>query len=149
MYPDLVREGQDGYLGVNYIEMVPILIHSIQELKNELDEVRGASSARKQAMETSVDGTVTTVSAKKAAIFRNNPNPFSTQTEISFFLPEDAVNSYIYIFDMQGKMMKRITVNPSMKSITIGTEDLTAGIYLYSLAVNGQEIDTHRMIVSK
>ncbi len=41
IYPNLVKEGQDGYLGVNYIELVPILIRSIQELKKELDEIKG------------------------------------------------------------------------------------------------------------
>ena len=40
IYPDLVIEGQDGYLGVNYVELVPILIRSIQELKQELDDVK-------------------------------------------------------------------------------------------------------------
>ena len=36
----MVIEGQDGYLGVNYVELVPILIRSIQELKQELDDVK-------------------------------------------------------------------------------------------------------------
>ena len=39
VYPDLVMEGQDGQLSVNYLEMVPLVIRSIQELKLELDEV--------------------------------------------------------------------------------------------------------------
>ena len=39
VYPDLVLEGQDGYLSVNYLEMVPLIIRSIQELKQELDEL--------------------------------------------------------------------------------------------------------------
>lgn len=39
IYPDLVLEGQDGYLSVNYLEMVPLVIRSIQELKQELDEL--------------------------------------------------------------------------------------------------------------
>ena len=39
VYPDLVLEGQDGYLSVNYLEMVPLVILSIQELKQELDEL--------------------------------------------------------------------------------------------------------------
>lgn len=39
VYPDLVLEGQDGYLYVNYLEMVPLVIRSIQELKQELDEL--------------------------------------------------------------------------------------------------------------
>lgn len=40
VYPDLVLEGQDGYLSVNYLEMVPLVIRSIQELKQELDELK-------------------------------------------------------------------------------------------------------------
>ena len=43
IYPELVIEGQDGYLGVNYVELVPILIRSIQELKAEVDELKGGS----------------------------------------------------------------------------------------------------------
>jgi hypothetical protein len=39
VYPDLVLEGQDGYLSVNYLEMVPLVIRSIQELKQEIDEL--------------------------------------------------------------------------------------------------------------
>ena len=39
VYPGLVLEGQDGYLSVNYLEMVPLVIRSIQELKQELDEL--------------------------------------------------------------------------------------------------------------
>lgn len=44
IYPNLVYEGQDGYLAVNYIELVPVLIRSIQELKAELDELKGEKS---------------------------------------------------------------------------------------------------------
>ena len=45
IYPDLVVEGQDGYLYVNYIELVPILIRSIQELKAELNEMKGGNGS--------------------------------------------------------------------------------------------------------
>lgn len=40
VYPGLVLEGQDGYFSVNYLEMVPLVIRSIQELKQELDELK-------------------------------------------------------------------------------------------------------------
>lgn len=40
LFPNLVEEGQDGYLQVNYLELVPILIQSIQELKQEVDELK-------------------------------------------------------------------------------------------------------------
>lgn len=48
VYPSLVMEGQDGYLYVNYTELVPLLLRSIQELKAELDEVKGNGRYAKQ-----------------------------------------------------------------------------------------------------
>jgi hypothetical protein len=47
IYPDIVRKGEDGILGVNYVELVPILIRSIQELKAELDELKGNREEKK------------------------------------------------------------------------------------------------------
>lgn len=89
------------------------------------------------------------VSKSEAFLYQNTPNPFSSQTQIRFTLPDDTKTAYIYIFDMTGKMQKQIAVNSSMESVTINGYELPAGIYLYSLVVNGQEIDTKRMILSK
>lgn len=50
IYPNLVEEGQDGYLSVNYVELVPILIRSIQELKQEVDELKGIAVSKGAAM---------------------------------------------------------------------------------------------------
>ncbi len=36
------KYGKDGYFSVNYLEMVPLVIRSIQELKQELDELADA-----------------------------------------------------------------------------------------------------------
>lgn len=148
LYPDLVREGQDGYLAVNYMEMVPLLIQTIQELKSELDELKPSGDVFK-APRRSATSEVSTPMAGKSQLYQNTPNPFTERTEIRFTVPEDAQSAFIYIFDMTGKMLRQIPVDASMQSITINGYELSAGIYLYSLAVNGQEIDTKRMILSK
>ena len=155
IYPELVAEGQDGYLGVNYIELVPILIRSIQELKAELDEVKAknhdiekARVARFDDEEPLAVNNSTSVPAG-ATLAQNTPNPFSERTTIRFIMPENAQNAYIYVFDMSGKMQKQIPVTPDMQSVTIEGYELRAGMYIYSLVVGGKEIDTKRMILSK
>lgn len=155
IYPELVYEGQDGYLGVNYTELVPILIRSIQELKAELDKVKEKNSddakSRVAGFEEEETTSVTDATSipATATLAQNTPNPFSERTTIRFTLPENAQNAFIYIFDMSGKMQKQISVTTDMQSITIEGYELRAGMYIYSLVVGGKEIDTKRMILSK
>ena len=155
IYPNLVREGQDGYLTVNYVEIVPLLLRSIQELKQELDKVKGTGNSVQKARRNDISHDDEQTSGMDAIgittgnrLFQNTPNPFTERTEICFTLAENAQNAYICIFDMTGKMLKQIPVDSSMQSVTVNGYELSAGIYLYSLVVNGQEIDTKRMILS-
>ena len=145
VYPDLVLEGQDGYLAVNYSELVPLLIRSIQALKQELDEVKSKSNARKRAA-TAIDPSL---AASGNILYQNTPNPFKEQTVIRFKLAEDVQNASICIFDMTGKTLKKLPISSGMESVSIGGYELGEGMFLYSLIVNGQEIDTKKMVITK
>lgn len=143
VYPDLVREGQDGYLAVNYIELVPILIRSIQELKQELDEMKGG------AVRTRSITDVSKAVCNQHILYQNTPNPYKEQTVIRFSLADDVKDAAICIFDMTGKTIKRLPISSGMESVSVGGYELGEGIFLYSLIVNGQEIDTKKMVISK
>ena len=146
VYPDLVLEGQDGYLAVNYVELVPVLIRSIQELKEELDEVKGTGEAQKAP---SASGIANSKANAKNVLYQNTPNPFKEQTIIRFRLADDAQDAAICIFDMQGKMLRKLPISSGDEQVGIGGYELGEGMFLYSLIVNGQEIDTKKMVISK
>ena len=152
VFPDLVYEMNDGSKAINYVEMVPLLVQCINELNARLTAVDGGEVATAKAR--TLNSETSEVMAPKATaagakLFQNTPNPFTERTEILFSLPDDARNAYIYIFDMTGKMLRQIPVDSSMQSVAINGYELSAGIYLYSLVINGKEIDTKRMILSK
>ena len=160
VFPDLVYTDKDGNKSVNYVEMVPLLLQYINELNARLSALDGgvkagvggdlqsSVSARNEASARQTTDIAKTT-AIQAMLYQNAPNPFTAQTEIRFSLPDDAPQAYIYIFDMTGKMQKQIPVDSNQQSVTINGYELSAGIYLYSLVVGGQEIDTKRMILSR
>ena len=54
------------------------------------------------------------------------------------------------IYDLSGKQVKSIPVTERGKTdITVYASDLTAGMYIYSLVVDGQVNVTRRMMVTK
>ncbi len=40
VFPNLVYESKDGYLSINYTELIPVLIQSVQELSSEVAELK-------------------------------------------------------------------------------------------------------------
>lgn len=145
LFPTLVDEDQDGYLGVNYVELVPVLVCAIQELKAELETIKGNGTERRAP---SVTG-FSTAKATDNVLYQNTPNPFNEQTTIRFSLADDTRDASICIFDMTGEMLKKQSISSGDSSIRVNGWELGEGMFLYSLIVNGQVIETKKMVILK
>lgn len=147
IYPELVVEGQDGYLSINYVELVPVLIQSIQELNKKIDALQGISESR--VMSSSFVSDIKSPTSSKSILYQNSPNPFKETTTIRFSLEDNVNTAFVCIFDMTGKMLKKVMVSNGDSSISINRGEIGEGMFFYSLIVNGREIDTKRMIITK
>ena len=148
IYPDLVVESQDGFLAINYLEIIPLLIRSVQELKAELDASKSGDAPIQKAQARNTD--VTNIDAVVTTLYQNTPNPFTESTLIQCDVAETVVNADLYIYDMNGKQIDTYPITErGATSITIEGRSLEAGMYLYALIADGQVIDTKRMILTK
>lgn len=147
LFPTLVNKDQDGYLGVNYVELVPVLVCAIQELKAQVDALQGhAEQTINRAPSTN---SAANLSVTENVLYQNTPNPFKEQTVIRFKLEDNVQDASICIFDMTGKTLKKLPISSGIDSVSIGGYELGEVMFLYSLIINGQVTDTKRMVISK
>ena len=65
-------------------------------------------------------------------------------------MPEDVKTAYLCIYNLQGTQIKQIRIMLRGEgSQLISGSELAAGMYLYALIVDGKEVDTKRMILTK
>jgi len=147
IYPDLVYEGEDGYLSVNYMEIIPLLIKTVQELQTQVNNL--TSSPKKTVLME--EGTWNMMNTNTTAyLHQNNPNPFTENTAIMCFIPKDIVNAVLYIYDLNGRQIESRNISErGNTNIIIEGNSLDAGIYIYSLIADGVVVDTKRMILTK
>jgi len=137
VFPNLVTEDDKGFLSVNYIGLIPVLVDAIKELNAKIEKLEGKN---KETMPTKLSA---------AALYQNNPNPFTESTEIRYYIPDNTTNAVICIYDMVGgQIMKIDNLSRGYSSVTLHGNQLKAGMYMYSLFVDGKEIDTKRMILT-
>ncbi|HEY5823254.1 MAG TPA: T9SS type A sorting domain-containing protein, partial [Cyclobacteriaceae bacterium] len=86
----------------------------------------------------------------QAVLFQNTPNPFNTETEIKMTVPEGVGFATVMIYNLEGKQMKNIQVRDrGQVSVKISGSELSAGMYLYALIVDGKVVDTKRMMLTQ
>ena len=78
---------------------------------------------------------------------QNAPNPFSEETEISYFISEDVTNAEIRFYNVAGRLIKSVPLDSRGEgSVMITTPYLSSGVYTYSIIADGKIIDTKQMI---
>ncbi len=148
-FPDLVYVLDDGTKCINYIEMVPLLVQSINELKSEIANLKKGESAASKAKSTTA---ITNVEeeTEMLSVSQNRPNPFTDKTTIELSIPESVSKASLFIYDMNGKQIDRIDIaDRGTTNVSITSTGLTEGMYLYSFVADGKIVSTKRMILTK
>lgn len=146
LFPDLVREDSAGYLAVDYIGMIPLLVESIKEQQLKIEELEALLSEKESTINFK-EGLKSIHSGYK--LYQNSPNPFSDETVIKYSLGSDLNNVKIVIYDLQGKQLKAIELDSEKgdSSVTIPADELYPGQFIYSLIVDNAIVESKRMII--
>lgn len=150
-YPDLVYEDEQGALSINYIEMIPLLVQSIQELTAEVNQLKSGNASPRNAAENNGEGkdASNSKSVLVPKLYQNVPNPFGQSTEIAYQLSRDARTASISIYNLNGGLLKRYPLSPAAATgkVQVSATDFEPGMYVYALIIDGTVIDSKRMVL--
>jgi hypothetical protein len=122
---------------------------------DRLDEVESIISqccySDNKAMKNPEHSTSITLENRQTVVLNQNvPNPFAENTTISYFVPEDAGSAQMLFTDPNGKIIKTIELTSRGEGmIQIFANDLSSGVYTYSIIIDGALIETKKMIKKK
>ncbi len=152
--PNITSSSQ-GLKLIDYIQVIPLLVNAVQYQQKTIDdmksEVESLTSELNKCCEKNSSANAIPSGGENSShiLYQNKPNPFTEQTIIAYDIKSEIASASIMIFDMQGALYKTYPINKSGKGeVTIEANGLKAGMYLYSLIVNKNEVDTKRMILN-
>lgn len=153
---DAPKNARDLY-GLRYEAFVVPLVKAVQELsaqntelKKDVDDLKSAI-ALLQAQNNAASAQ-TAVGAKNlnARLYQNAPNPFTQQTTIRYYIPPAATTAFIKIGNDKGETIKVVEVTAKGNGqFNFQTASLAAGSYTYALFIDGNLIDTKKMLFVK
>ena len=146
LFPELVEEGNDGILSINYIGLIPLLVESFKDLQNQISEIE---SLMEGTISTRIEETDNELIPIPGAILHQSvPNPSGIGVTIDYELPESYVSANIFVFNVSGFQVKNFSLTGPSGQVKIAINELPAGNYFYTLTIDGQKVDTKKMVLT-
>lgn len=167
LFPELVVTDGDGNKYVDYVELIPVIVAALNEQQTALDNLytqlqdccqQTLTSREEEGLGDDEETETKNTHNKKsndggndvAILFQNTPNPFSETTTIEFYVPKETEDATLYIFTLNGILSQTHKIVSQGKGcITISGSALSPGMYVYTLVVDGQIVDSKRMILTQ
>ncbi len=88
------------------------------------------------------------LSNKNAIVLNQNvPNPFAESTMITYSVPSSVQKAQIHFYDGTGKLINSVDITERGNGqLNVFANDLSSGVYTYSLVADGQVVSTKRMV---
>ncbi|MBS1688603.1 MAG: tail fiber domain-containing protein, partial [Bacteroidetes bacterium] len=151
-----VPQNDDDNYSLAYAEFVVPLVKGMQEQQKMIEDqaqmiqkLQQQVNALQQNQGTTSTTGIDQTTMSGASMEQNVPNPFSHETVVKFNLPQQVNTAYMVVYDLNGKQLKTLSINQrGSSSITITSDDLAAGMYIYTIIADGNPISSKRMVVS-
>jgi Chaperone of endosialidase len=164
--PQLVRTETNGLKSLAYIEMIPYLVSAMQELIKQnkqqdsviqvLTQNVASCCSNSAARQTGITGNnpkaltqinVNLSDVDMIVLNQNVPNPFAEQTTITYNVPEKYGFAQLIFKTLEGKIIKTVDITKKGRGqVNVFANDLSNGLYMYSLIVDGMNVDTKKMV---
>jgi len=162
-----------SYLTLEYQQLTGIMIRAMQQQQstiNKQDSLINAMQQQLSALASNLNQCCSNNSAARAAgnspasvtetkrdvelsdkdvvvLNQNVPNPFAESTYITYNIPAQFKYAQIIFSTTDGKIIKAVDIKETGRGrINVFANDLTSGLYTYSLIIDGQVIDTKKMV---
>lgn len=136
--PEVVIKDQDGYLSVDYMQLIPVITEVLKIQNSIIDSLalKIAVIEKKLSIERLDEST--------DKLFQNVPNPINNSSIIAYELKQDGL---IIFTKLDGTTIKTFEVKGT-GFIELDGNLLEPGIYYYSLIVKDRLIETRTLIKS-
>jgi len=158
-----------NYLTLEYQQLIPILIKAVQELsaqnqaqdsliqvltqninaccENQQSKQTGINGNGKNAQQQVLNQMNIDLSDKDVIVLNQNiPNPYAEHTTITYNVPVQFKYAQMIFKTIDGRIIKTTDLEKGKGQLNVFASDLSNGLYMYTLIVDGKEFDTKKMV---
>ena len=146
--PELVKTDEDGVKSIDYTGFIPLLVESINEMRLTIQEQQNEIEMLQSLLSVETKSTLRSTSTGNPDMVEGAKLYNRAGASVSYTLPSTFSNAYLQVFDISGRVVKKITLTIANDIVDINPSEIGYGTFVYALYVDGQKADTLKKFVN-
>ena len=138
--PELVHTDDKGIMSIDYIGFIPILVESIKEMRNKIEEQE--LIIEKLQSKLLSEGSSISISKSINSMLQNAKLYNKDMASVSYKIDMDFSTANLFIYNLSGQLLKNLELESPQSDIYIDRNELGIGTFIYVLIVDGKKVDT-------
>ena len=146
--PELVRTDENGIKSIDYTGFIPLIVESLKEMQQTIQDQQNEIENLRSLLPEGTKSMLRSTSTNNINVVEGAKLYNRAGTSVSYILPSAFSNAYLQVFDIAGRILKKITLITPNDIVEINPSEIGLGTFIYVLYVDGQKADTLKKIIN-
>lgn len=146
--PELVRTDENGIKSIDYTGFIPLIVESLKEMQQTIQDQQNEIENLRSLLPEGIKSMLRSTSTNNINVVEGAKLYNRAGTSVSYILPSAFSNAYLQVFDIAGRILKKITLTTPNDIVEINPSEIGLGTFIYVLYVDGQKADTLKKIIN-
>lgn len=146
--PELVRTDENGIKSIDYTGFIPLIVESLKEMQQTIQDQQNEIENLRSLLPEGTKSMLRSTSTNNINVVEGAKLYNRAGTSVSYTLPSTFSNAYLQVFDIAGRILKKITLTTPNDIVEINPSEIGLGTFIYVLYVDGQKADMLKKIIN-
>lgn len=146
--PDLVQTNEKGIMSIDYTGFIPLIVESLKQMQQTIQDQQKEIEILQSLLPAETKSMFRSTSNEEVNVVEGAKLYNGAGASVSYTLPSTYNTADLKIFDISGKLLKKIVLTGNNSFVEIDPLEIGLGTFVYTLFVDNKKADTLKKFVN-
>ena len=146
--PELVQTNEKGIMSIDYTGFIPLIVESLKQMQQTIQDQQKEIETLQSLLPAETKSMFRSTSNENVSVVEGAKLYNRTGASVSYTLPTTYTNANLQVFDVSGRLLKKVTLTGNNSIVEINPSEIGLGTFVYTLFVDGKKADTLKKFVN-
>ena len=146
--PELVQTNEKGIMSIDYTGFIPLIVESLKQMQQTIQDQQKEIETLQSLLPAETKSMFRSTSNEEVSVVEGAKLFNRAGASVSYALPSTYNTADLKIFDISGKLLKKVVLTDNNSIVEINPSEIGLGTFVYTLFVDNKKADILKKFIN-